>query len=37
MERAKKLLKSSEDLYKHGNMAGVAGLSYAAFESATKK
>ncbi|MEN4005935.1 MAG: HEPN domain-containing protein [Methanobacteriaceae archaeon] len=35
MERAKKLLKSAEDLYEQRDMAGVAGLAYAAFESAT--
>ena len=35
MDRAKKLLKSARDLYEQGDMAGVAGLAYAAFESAT--
>lgn len=35
MDRAKKLLKSAKDLYEQGDMAGVAGLAYAAFESAT--
>lgn len=34
MERAKNLLKSAEDLHKQGDLAGVAGLAYAAFESA---
>ncbi len=34
MERAKKLLESAEYLYQKGGLAGVAGLSYAAFESA---
>jgi HEPN domain-containing protein len=34
LERAKKLLKSAKDLYERGDMAGVAGLAYAAFESA---
>jgi hypothetical protein len=34
MERAKNLLKSAEDLHEQGDMAGVAGLAYAAFESA---
>ena len=34
MERAKKLLESAEHLYQKGDLAGVAGLSYAAFESA---
>lgn len=35
MERAKNLLDSAEDLYQKGDLAGVAGLSYAAFESAS--
>lgn len=35
MDRAKKLLKSAKDLYEQGDLAGVAGLAYAAFESAT--
>ena len=34
LERAKNLLKSAKDLYEQGDMAGVAGLAYAAFESA---
>ncbi len=34
LERAKKLLKSAKVLYERGDMAGVAGLAYAAFESA---
>jgi HEPN domain-containing protein len=34
LERAKKLLKSAKDLYERCDMAGVAGLAYAAFESA---
>ncbi len=34
MDRAKNLLKSAKDLYEQGNLAGVAGLAYAAFESA---
>lgn len=34
MERAKNLLKSAEDLFAQGDIAGVAGLAYAAFESA---
>ncbi len=34
MQRAKNLLKSAEDLYEQGDLAGVAGLAYAAFESA---
>lgn len=34
MERAKNLLKSADDLYQQGDLAGVAGLAYAAFESA---
>jgi HEPN domain-containing protein len=34
LERAKNLLKSARDLYERGDMAGVAGLAYAAFESA---
>ena len=33
-ERAKNLLESAKDLYERGDMAGVAGLAYAAFESA---
>lgn len=35
IKRAKDLLKSARDLYEKGDYAGVAGLSYAAFESAT--
>ncbi len=35
MERARSLLKSARDLYKQGDLAGVAGLAYAAFKSAT--
>ena len=35
IERAGKLLKSAEDLFKEGDLAGVAGLAYQAFESAT--
>ncbi|MEL7672035.1 HEPN domain-containing protein [Methanobacterium sp.] len=35
MERARNLLKSAKDLHKQGDLAGVAGLAYAAFESAT--
>lgn len=35
MERAKNLLKSARDLFENGDYVGVAGLSYAAFESAT--
>ncbi len=34
LERAKNLLKSAKVLYERGDMAGVAGLAYAAFESA---
>ena len=34
LKRAKNLLKSAKALYERGNMAGVAGLAYAAFESA---
>ncbi len=34
LERAKELLKSAKVLYERGDMAGVAGLAYAAFESA---
>jgi HEPN domain-containing protein len=34
LERAKRLLKSAKALYERGDMAGVAGLAYAAFESA---
>ncbi|MCK4734021.1 MAG: HEPN domain-containing protein [Methanophagales archaeon] len=34
LERAKNLLESAKDLYERGDMAGVAGLAYAAFESA---
>lgn len=34
MMRAKNLLKSAEDLHARGDLAGVAGLAYAAFESA---
>jgi len=32
--RARALLKSAETLYKEGDLAGVAGLAYQAFESA---
>ncbi len=35
MDRAKKLLKSARDLYEQDDLAGVVGLAYAAFESAT--
>lgn len=35
MKRAKNLLKSAKDLYAQGDLAGVVGLAYAAFESAT--
>ena len=34
IERAKALLKSAEKLYAEGDLAGVAGLAYQAFESA---
>jgi HEPN domain-containing protein len=34
LERAKSLLKSAKALYERGDLAGVAGLAYAAFESA---
>lgn len=34
LERAKRLFKSATALYERGDMAGVAGLAYAAFESA---
>jgi HEPN domain-containing protein len=34
LERAKALHKSAEMLFKEGDMAGVAGLTYQAFESA---
>lgn len=34
LERAKALHKSAELLYKEGDMAGVAGLTYQTFESA---
>ncbi len=34
IERAKRLLKSARDLYEQGDIAGVAGLAYTAFESA---
>lgn len=34
LERAKRLLKSAKALYDRGDLAGVAGLAYAAFESA---
>lgn len=33
--RAKKLLKSAQDLFKEGDIAGVAGLAYQGFEAAT--
>lgn len=35
MNRAQNLLRSAKDLYEQGDLAGVAGLAYAAFESAT--
>ncbi|MGC9516190.1 MAG: HEPN domain-containing protein [Methanomicrobiales archaeon] len=35
IKRARKLLKSAKDLYEKGDINGVAGLGYAAFESAT--
>ena len=35
MDRAKRLLKSAKDLYEQDDLAGVVGLAYAAFESAT--
>ena len=35
MKRARSLLRSAKDLYDTGDLAGVAGLAYAAFESAT--
>lgn len=35
MDRAKNLLKSAKDLHDQGDLAEVAGLAYAAFESAT--
>ena len=34
LERAKRLLKSAKDLHEQGDLSGVAGLAYAAFESA---
>lgn len=34
IKRAERLLKSASDLYKEGDIAGVAGLAYQAFESA---
>lgn len=34
LERAKKLLKSARDLFNKGDVQGVAGLAYQAFESA---
>jgi len=34
LERAKRLFKSATALYERGDLAGVAGLAYAAFESA---
>lgn len=34
LKRAKSLLESAKTLYELGDMAGVAGLAYAAFESA---
>ena len=34
LERARNLVRSAKVLYEHGDMAGVAGLAYAAFESA---
>jgi HEPN domain-containing protein len=33
LKRAKSLLESAKALYERGDMAGVAGLAYAAFES----
>ena len=33
IERAKVLLASARDLYQQGDLAGVAGLAYQAFES----
>jgi len=35
IERAEKLLKSAQDLFEQGDIYGVAGLAYQAFESAT--
>ena len=35
MERAKRLLKSAKTLFNEGDLYGVAGLAYQAFESAT--
>ena len=35
IERAEKLLKSAKDLFEQGDIYGVAGLAYQAFESAT--
>lgn len=35
LKRAKNLLKSAEDLFEYGDIYGVAGLAYQAFESAT--
>ncbi|MBU1122038.1 MAG: HEPN domain-containing protein [Candidatus Omnitrophota bacterium] len=34
LERAKRLLKSAEDLLDRGDLQGIAGLAYQAFESA---
>lgn len=34
LERAERLLKSARDLFNQGDLAGVAGLAYQAFESA---
>ena len=34
LERAKKLLKSAQDLFNEGDVSGVAGLAYQSFESA---
>lgn len=35
LERARKLLKSAKDLFSEGDVSGVAGLAYQAFESVT--
>ena len=35
LDRARNLLKSARELYEHGEVYGVAGLAYQAFESAT--
>lgn len=34
LDRAKRLLRSAKDLFDQGDIAGVAGLAYQAFESA---